>query len=324
MRRFLLSIALIIFLVLVFWGVVRLDQPGMPPLRVGTNVWPGYEPLYLARSMGLYRDQDIHLVELHSATDVLHLFRNGELDAAALTLDEALTLLQDQYDLRVILVMDVSAGGDMLLARSGISALPQLRGKTIAVEHTGVGAILLDGALAAAGLTLNDINLQRLTVDQHRQAFLQGQVDAVVTFDPVATYLMQEGARKLFDSSRIPGRIVDVLVVRKEVIEPYQAVLEKLLHGYFQAVQFLKASPQEAVSRMQGRLVLSEKAILQSYQGMKLPSLQENRYYLTGAPSPLQTRARELADLMLKNELLDRPVRFSQLTEPRFLPRKIP
>ncbi len=324
MRRILLSITVIVFLGMVFGGVARLDQPRLAPLRVGTNVWPGYEPLYLARSMGLYRDNDIHLVELHSATDVLHLFRNGELDAAALTLDEVLTLLQDHYDLRVVLVMDVSAGGDMLLARSDIGVLPQLRGKTIGVEHSGVGAILLDGALAAAGLTLDDINLKRLTVAEHRRAFLQGRVDAVVTFDPVATHLLQDGARKLFDSSRIPGRIVDVLVVRKDAIEPYREGLKRLVHGYFQAVQFLKDSPRKAVLQMQGRLGLSPEGILRSYQGMRLPSLQENRDYLTGAPSPLEVRARELADLMLKNDLLDRPINFSRLTEARLLPQEQP
>ena len=36
-----------------------------PILRVGTNVWPGYEPLYLARDLG-YLDESIRLVEYSS------------------------------------------------------------------------------------------------------------------------------------------------------------------------------------------------------------------------------------------------------------------
>jgi len=46
-------------------------------------------------------------------------------------------------------------------------------------------------------------------------AFKKRQVDAIVTFEPVKSELLSSGANILFDSHQIPGRIVDVLVVRK-------------------------------------------------------------------------------------------------------------
>ncbi len=72
-------------------------------LSVGTNVWPGYEPLYLARSLGLYGQAPIRLVEYASATQVIRAFRNGAIDVAALTLDEVLLLRESRLDARVII-----------------------------------------------------------------------------------------------------------------------------------------------------------------------------------------------------------------------------
>ncbi len=121
-----------------------------PPLRVGSNVWPGYETLYLARSLGIFASTPIKLVELPSVTEVTHAFRNGGLEVAALTLDEALALLQQDTSLRVILVVDVSNGGDAVLARPEITSLAQLKNRRIGVENSAVGAIMLDGLLTTA------------------------------------------------------------------------------------------------------------------------------------------------------------------------------
>lgn len=129
------------------------------PLRIGTNNWPGYEPLYLARDLGHYKGTPIKLVELPSTSEVMHALRNRTLEGAALTLDETLTLLDSGFHLKIILVMDFSDGGDVLLAKPEIASLSALRGKRVAVEYTAVGAIILDAALNAAGLSASDITI---------------------------------------------------------------------------------------------------------------------------------------------------------------------
>ena len=54
------------------------------PIRIGTNVWPGYEPLYLARSLQDWQqDGDIVLVEYPSSTEVIRAFRNRAIESAA-------------------------------------------------------------------------------------------------------------------------------------------------------------------------------------------------------------------------------------------------
>ena len=80
-------------------------EPGRP-LRVGTNVWPGYEPLYLAESLSFYDGARVKFVEYPSTTEVMRAFRGRELEAAAVTLDEALMLARSDADFSIVLVFD--------------------------------------------------------------------------------------------------------------------------------------------------------------------------------------------------------------------------
>ena len=61
-----------------------------PPLRIGTNVWTGSEPLYLARDLGYLDPRTVQLVEYPSASEVLRAFRNQAIDGAVISLDEVL------------------------------------------------------------------------------------------------------------------------------------------------------------------------------------------------------------------------------------------
>ena len=300
------------------------STPPPTPLRVASNVWSGYEPLYLARSLGYYPEGSIRLLELSSATQVLHELRNATIDAAALTLDEALTLVADGYAVKLVLVMDVSNGADVLLAHPEITDLKALRGKRVGVEDTAVGALLLESALDAAGLDVTDIQPVHVTVDQHQRVYEQGQVAALVTFEPIRSRLLAEGARVLFDSSRIPGRIIDVLVVREGLEEQQQAQLRVLIRGYFRALDYQHQHPVDAAGRMQARLRLKPAEILKSYHGLKQPDAAENRRLLTGHPAPLDSRAAELAGFMYRHRLLRREIEISGLATARYLPAQIP
>ena len=253
-----------------------------------------------------------------SASDVIHALRNRTLEGAALTLDEALTILDDGFDLRVILVMDFSNGGDGLLAKPEVDSLADLRGKRVAVEYTAVGAILLDSALDAAGLSAHDIEIVACTLDEHLDCY--SFVDAVVTFEPFMTKLLNQGAQLLFDSSRIPGRIVDVLVVLADTKKTHPRSLEHLIAGYFKAREHLASQPEDASKRMAARAGVAPAQVLAFYDGLKLPGLEENQRLLNGKPPPLQRTAADLAGFMLEKQLLKNPLTVEGLIDSCFLP----
>jgi NitT/TauT family transport system substrate-binding protein len=301
-------------------GVIAACSPTPPqPLHIGTNVWPGYEPLYLARELGYFDGQPIHLVEHAAATEVIRAFRNGIIEAAALTLDEVLLLAQHGQNPRIVLVMDFSQGGDTLIAQTAISKLDDLRGRRIGVENTALGAYMLKRTLDHAGLEHTDVEIVSLPVDKHQRAFLSGQVDAVVTFEPVRSKLLKQGAVELFDSSQIPGEIVDVLVVREAYLKRQPQVVEAMLKGWFKALGYYDSDATASAAIMARRQGLSAEEFLDSLAGLHIPSLQENLEQLNGSSPALDKTASRLQRLMLDHNLQNKVVDLDRLYYPQSL-----
>lgn len=295
-----------------------------PPLRVGTNVWPGYEPLYLARELGFYHDTEVRLVEYSSATQVIQAWRNSAIDAAALTLDEVLRLAEDGHRPRVVAVLDISNGADALLARAPITRLGQLRGRRIGVEDTAVGGYLLGRALQQAGLARTAVRVVPLQFHRHEPAFVRGEIDAVVTFEPVRSRLLARGAHVLFDSRRIPGEIVDVLVVRPEALDRQPQRVRHLVGGWLRACRELERDRPRAARLMAPRLQLSPAEFLASLDGLRLPDLAENHQLLGGRSPAMVGPARRLAAEMLAQRLLRAEIDVAALPEAQFLPAASP
>jgi NitT/TauT family transport system substrate-binding protein len=290
-------------------------------LRVATIPWPGYETIHLAQSLGYLDSKSVRLVEMANNTQASMAFRNGTVDAGLLTLDETLNLLQDGVDLRVILIMDISDGADVVMARPEIASLQALRDKRVAVENTAVGALMLDALLEASGLDIADIKLVSKTVNEHTHAYIQGKVDAVVTFEPVKSELLKQGAHILFDSSQIPGRIIDVLTVRTSAMVTHQQALQALVAAHFRALDYLSSQPQDAAKRIAPFLSVTQEEVLIQFDGLKLPGLLDNRALLATTPPELKITAARLARLMLEHHLLQHQVDVSELADPRFLPQ---
>lgn len=271
-----------------------------PTLRLATNIWPGYESLYLARDNGLLDGQQIHLVEMPSATDVFRTMRDGQLDAAALTLDEALRLQSAGVPLHVVMIFDVSAGGDGLLVRpnAGITTLADLKGKRVGVENSATGAILLNGALQAAGLGVSDIEQVFMSVEQTPDALVQGEVDAVVTFDPYLSRARQAGGLVLFDSRQLNGLIADVLVVRSDRLAALSTPLRQLISAHFKMLDQLHRHPELILPRMQPRMGLPAPEIARALEGLRMIDLTENRHLLGGESPGLAATLQTLAPIL--------------------------
>ncbi len=295
-----------------------------PPLRVATIPWPGYEAMHIAQQRGYFTPAQIRLVELASSSQSVNAFRNGAVDAALLTMDETLGLMQYGVDLRVVLVLDVSNGADVVMAKPDITSLQDLRGKRIGVETTAIGALMFDALLTEAALSVADVQVVNIAVHEHAAAYREGKVDALVTFDPVRTKLLAEGAHVLFDSRQIPGRIVDVLAVRTAVLESHPEALKALIAAHFIALDYLDSQPQAAAALLASYLGVAEADVLPQFAGLQQPTLAGNHVLLSGNPPPLAATATHLAELMTRQHLLARKVNLDHLVDSRFLPVAAP
>ena len=290
-----------------------------PTLKVGVIQWLGYEPFFLARTLGEYSLDTIKLVELQSSTDTLRLLREGVLDAGALTLDEVLGEIALGTELEVVLVVDISNGADVLLGRPHLKELADLKGKRVGVENNAVGAVLLNGALINAGMSASDITIVPLTADKHFSSYMSGSVDALVTFNPTSNKLMTLGAIKLFDSSKIPDQIIDVIAVRKDALLESKDNIKMLIEGYLSALSQLNESPKKATAIMAPRLGISGEEMLASYDGVLLADREKNRHLFSGMPPKLSIIVESLQNTLLDAKLLERKVDSGGLINSQFI-----
>ncbi len=302
-------------------GVLMLTVTGCSkepnsPLRIGTNVWIGSEPLYLARGLGFFDPKVVQLVEYPSASEVLRAFRNQAIDGMVISMDELFGLAIDGLQPRVICVADVSDGADVVVGRPGMQSMADLKGKRVAVESVALGAFVLSRALTLSNMKTGDIQIIHLESNEQPSAFNRGEVDGAVTFEPYRSQLTAAGATILFDSTRIPGEIVDVIAVRESVLDEQRAAVRTLLVGWFKAIEYLEKEPKDAARRMSQRQQTSAEQFLRALKGLHIPTREENLAMLDGDSPSLATSGAHLMNLMIDSNLLQQAVNIKDVLEP--------
>ncbi len=250
---------------------------GRQPLRFGSNVWLGYELFYVARDEGLYDAENINLVEFRSATQVIHALQSGAINAAGLTLDEALQVVDAGVDVQVVSVLDYSNGADALIVPPQITGPQQLRGKRIALENSTVGGYLLRRFLQAANMDLADVTIVPVANFEQEALMERHGADAVITFDPVRSRLIEKGYRVLFSSAQIPGEIADVLVVLSDERAPPPEAIHRLLEGFYHARKMLKEDPVRFDASAQKRLKIPARDIEAAFHEIAIPHPRDVR-----------------------------------------------
>lgn len=295
------------------WGCT--PQP-VRPLKLGLNPWVGYDPLVLARDRGLLDDRLVKVVELSSSSETLRHFRNGLLDAAALTLDEALRLADEGQDLHVVAVMSFSSGADVVLADPAIQQPGQLQGRSIAVEGSTVGAVMLQRLLAEARLTPDQVTVVNMEASQHLGALRDGRVSAAVSYEPLAGALRAAGYQAIFDSSQTQGDIADVLVVRRSAWRDRPNQVRALLAGWQRGVRMVKLETQAAAQVLAPGVDLTPDAYIQTLKGLRFLEPAESLVLINGAPPQLGQDAQRLSLTLQSMGLIRDTPDWGRLLEP--------
>jgi NitT/TauT family transport system substrate-binding protein len=289
------------------------------PLRVGYSVWPGYEGLYLAGDLGYYQKDTVRLIDYPSNSEIIRALRNHDLDFGTLTMYEALLLAETHPKIKVILVMDSSHGADVILGEANIKTLQDAKDKRIGVEAGALGAFVLTRAFEQSGLNLEGVKLVSLGVSEHEEAFNNRLVDAIVTYEPTRSKLLAKGANLLFDSTKLPGEILDVLVVQEDVIQQRPEAINKIISGYFKAWQYLEHNPQDAAKRIAPREGVTPQDFLESLKGLHILTLQENQQILNKTDITSQQRFQKVSDFMIQRQLLRSPKNLTSLFDDQFV-----
>lgn len=293
-------------------------------LRIGINVWPPFELMFLAREKGFFKDEgvEVDLVDFSSYTGILRSYHQGNIDGFFGTLNEIL-LTENFQDLpAAVLVSDYSFGADAMVARDGITDLAHLRGRRIAFEESALGSYMLQRALETAGLSDADVTAVNRLPDEVEEDFRAGKVDAAVTYEPgVGKLLREPGARVLFSSRDIPGEIVDVLAMRRSVMEARGEEMRRVLKAWFRALAYMNEHPDDAAAIMARREGVPVHDFLQGLRGAHVPDLRENRQLMGSAtaPGPLYQTADKLGRFLVQRRLAKRTASGADILHPEIV-----
>ena len=251
-----------------------------PELTLPVSNWPGYEYFYLAEQKDLAVAQGLNLrtAEFPDPQAIVHAFLRGELQVAQLTTVEAVDICSRAPDRCpvVVLVLDESRGGDQVAARPDIRSLSELRGRRVGLTLSTLGPYVLGRALEREGLSLDDVQVRNMPLEAMVDALAKGMVDAVAFYPPYSELAYRDGvARKLFDSSAIPGEIFDVLVVRPDFYAAHGETLARLLRAWQAAHDLARAEPALARGLMARREGLTLAEFSTAEQGLVYRSLRD-------------------------------------------------
>jgi NitT/TauT family transport system substrate-binding protein len=185
--------------------------------------------------------------------------------------------------------LDESAGGDGILVQkaANIASVADLKGKSIAVNVGSVSHFFLDYVLQQNGMAEADVTLVKMKQGDVPAALSSAQVDAGVTWEPhLSKATTDPNVSILLTSQETPGLIVDVLIMRKDLLAGNAELGTKLARAWNKAVEYQKANPDEAAKVMQeglGGFYEKPEDIMADLAGVKLFDKARNAEFFSGS-----------------------------------------
>lgn len=249
------------------------------PLRVAVPLWPGAEPWVLARAQGRLRPEEVSLIEINWTSAAMRAVGNRVVDAAILSLDEALLQMQQGHPLRILMVTDVSRGADAVLVREMVKDLPDLKGRKAGFEPRTGAARLFSLALREAGISPGEVGQVVLNATELQDARGQLPADAIVCSEPWQQRLLRLGLRPVYDSSRPGAEVVRVLVAHADAVVDHREELLTLVRAHLEWMPRLAGLGRELepVLRREG---VTREEFARILSKIEVPDLEQNRRWL--------------------------------------------
>jgi NitT/TauT family transport system substrate-binding protein len=224
---------------------------------LAVSIYVGWMPWYYAKDHGILKKWAerykiaIDVVEMDYIPSV-EAYVAGQVDAAVMTNMEALAMpAKAGVDTTGLIVGDYSNGNDALLVR-GIADVKGLKGTAVYLVELSVSHYLLARALEMHGVKESELKVVNTSDSDIAPAFIANKSQkAVVTWNPMVMTIEQTpGVSKIFDSSKIPGEILDLLVVNTKVLNADPRFAEALVGAWYEVMSLMSQRGPEADTAM--------------------------------------------------------------------------
>ncbi len=230
---------------LALFGLLSINAFAAESYRVAWSHYTGWEPWGYAADNGIIKKWadkygiEIEVTLINDYIESINLYTAGQFDAVTLTNMDALTIpAVGGIDSTAIIIGDFSNGNDGLVAKQAAS-IKDLKDEQIRLVMLSVSHYMLSRALEMNGMSEKDVKLVNTSDADIASIFISEKAGAAVTWNPPLQQARNaKGAKLLFDSSKIPGEIIDMMLVKTQASDK----LKKALAGaWYETMQIMSA-----------------------------------------------------------------------------------
>lgn len=252
------AVRLLALLISLLFGMALLQsctkQSHQRPIRISLIDWPGFYPLYLAKSLGLYQKEgvEVELILSPGNPQANQVFETGGADVVAGPYADFITMQAEGVGLKVVTTFDYS-NADLLMSAPSIHSVADLRGKPVGIDRkNSFSHLFVLMLLEKHGIPEEAANLRVVPFDKVPDALSQGLIVAGHTWDPAASQAAARGYRVLASAGEVSGIITDCLAFSNRLIEERPADAQRLMNALVAAQRWFAQHPEEGLKQISG------------------------------------------------------------------------
>ncbi len=239
------------------WGVLLAvaalcaAQPGRAAERTSFNVawsiYVGWMPWDYADQSGILKKWadkygiKIKLTQVNDYIESMNQYTAGTFDACVMTNMDMLTIpAAGGVDSTALIVGDFSNGNDGVVLKGKGKKLEDIKGQKVNLVELSVSHYLLVRALTGVGMRERDLKIVNTSDADIVAAFASPSSTAVVTWKPqLSAVLANPNAELVFDSSKIPGEILDLMVVNTATLKANPKLGKALVGAWYETLALM-------------------------------------------------------------------------------------
>lgn len=250
--------------------------------KICWSIYVGWMPWGYLQDSGIMKKWaqkygiDVEIVQINDYVESINQYTAGAFDGCSMTNMDALTIpAAGGVDSTGLIAGDFSNGNDGIVVKKGAN-VAGLKGQKINLVELSVSHYLLSRALEMNGMAETDVTVVNTSDADIVSAFSSSpDVTAVVTWNPqLAEVGAVPGAKKIFDSSQIPGEIIDLMVVNTNTLKENPAFGKALTGAWYEIMGLMQKDPaiRAEMAKAAGTDAAGFEAQLASTKMMYLPA----------------------------------------------------
>ncbi len=302
------------------WGVAGAASAQETKIVLGMSGWTGFAPLTLADKTGIFKKNGLN-VELRMIPQKdRHLaLASGAVQCAATTVETHVAWNANGVPIVQIFQMDKSYGADGIAVRNDVQSFADLKGKAIGVSAPGTAPYFaLAWMLNKNGMRMKDVKLVSLEPQPAAQAFVSGQNDAAMTYEPyLSTVRANPAAGKILATTLDYPMVMDTVGCAPTWLQSNAKAAKALADSYFEALDLIKNDPTKANEIMGAAVKQSGEQFAKSSAFLRWSDRQANQQFFANDIMPFMKEAQAI--LLESGVIRKAPADLSATFDTRFI-----